>query len=252
MIKLEDLSCGYGKKIILNHVDACFQKDSINVIFGKNGCGKSTLLKTIAGLNKSYTGKIYVGEKNVESINKNQLAKTIAYMPQIRHIPSMSVEEFIMCARYPYIGMFNNPEKTDYIAVEEAMELVGIKDFRNRNLKLLSGGERQKVYFAFMLAWEAKYLLLDEPTTFLDVGKQFEILELIKILKNKGKTVVMVIHDICHGLKIADKIYCVNDGYINAFNNADELIESNLIQDIYNVKLHTVTIDGKKEYIIVK
>ena len=148
--------------------------------------------------------------------------------------------------------MMNNPEERDYVALDEAMELVGIKDFKNRNLKKLSGGERQKVYFAFMLVQEAKYLLLDEPTTYLDVEKQFEILDLIKVLKDRGKTVVMVIHDICHGLKIADKIFLVNDKNMVSFNDANTLVESKILEQIYNVKLQTVMVDGKKEYIIVK
>ena len=252
MIKLENLSCGYGKKIILNHIDACFEENTINVIIGRNGCGKSTLLKTIAGLSKDYTGSIIFDGKNVEEYGRNQMAKLVAFMPQIRHIPSMNVEEFLMCARYPYIGMMNNPEERDYVALDEAMELVGIKDFKNRNLKKLSGGERQKVYFAFMLVQEAKYLLLDEPTTYLDVEKQFEILDLIKVLKDRGKTVVMVIHDICHGLKIADKIFLVNDKNMVSFNDANTLVESKILERIYNVKLQTVMVDGKKEYIIVK
>ena len=252
MIEVKNLSCGYGKKEVIHNVDVCFGKGEVTAVVGPNGCGKTTVMKAMAGLIKVKNDRIYIDNKDINQYKDMDRAKKIAFMPQIRHVPAMSVYDFLMCARYPYLGMSKQPEKSDIEAVENAISITGIGEYRMRSLKKLSGGERQKVYFAFMLAQQAEVLILDEPTTYLDIERQFEILDMIRLMKKNNKTVVMVLHDICHSLKFADKIVVMDEGRVKMQGTPDEIIESGVLEKIYNIKLKELEIDGNKEYITVK
>ncbi len=255
VIELINVSCGYGKNNkIIHNVNVCFKKNKVNVILGPNGCGKTTLLKAIAGLIKINEGDIFVNDKRSSEYNSNTLAKLISFMPQMRHVPAMLVRDYIMCARYPYLGISKQPQDSDFLAVDEAMEIVGVTAFKDRPLKKLSGGERQKVYFAFMLAQQTDILLLDEPTTYLDAAKQFELLDLIKDMKEnqKKKTVVMVMHDICHGLKAADNIIVMNEGQIIFSGTPTQVLDEGILEKIYNIKIHRLVIEDNEEYVISK
>ena len=251
MIKIENLSCGYGKQNVIHNIDACIEEHKITVILGPNGCGKTTLLKAIAGLIDIKQGQISIKDKLINSYKRNDMAKLVSFMPQIRHVPVMKVEDLLMCARYPYLGMNKIPQKADYEAVSQAMNITGILEYKDRGLKTLSGGERQKVYFAFMLAQQTDIMVLDEPTTYLDIEKQFEILDMIKLMSHK-KTVVMVLHDICHGLKYADNVIIMNEGRVLDCGTPQEILSNGILEKIYNIKIHKLTIDGCEQYVILK
>ncbi len=252
MIKIENLTCGYGKKEIIKDINVRFEKNKLTVILGPNGCGKTTLLKAVAGLIRSSNGTICINGTYLTEYKSKDMAKVIAFMPQMRHVPAMTVSDFIMCARYPYLGINKQAQDKDYIAVNEAMNMVGICGLKKRALKTLSGGERQKVYFAFMLAQQTEVLLLDEPTTYLDIENQFEILDLVLALKEKNKTVAMILHDICHGLKVADNVIIMNNGVVEFFGTPKEAVDSGVLEKIYKIKIHKINIEGNVEYIIMK
>ena len=252
MIEIKNMSCGYGKKEIIQDMNLNINKNEITVILGPNGCGKSTFLKAMAGIVGLKKGEVIVKNQNANEISNKEMAKILSYLPQIRHIPNMSVYDFIMCARYPYLGLNKQPQLDDINAVESAILKVGIEEFNIRHMKTLSGGERQKVYIAFMLAQETDILLLDEPTTYLDISKQFEILDIIANLKAYDKTVVMVLHDIIHGLIIADKIVVMDKGQICFSGNVQATMDSGVLEQIYNIKISKHTIDENEEYIILK
>ncbi len=252
MIEIKNLSCGYNGKEIVHNVDLCFEKSDVNIILGPNGCGKSTLMKAMVGVLNVKDSMICIDGKDINKYKDVERAKKIAFMPQIRNVPSMSVFDFMMCARYPYLGLSKVPEKVDVEAVENAIKVCGISEYSTSSIKKLSGGERQKVYFAFMLAQQTDILMLDEPTTYLDVKREFEILDMIKNMKKDEKTIVIILHDICHALKYADKIVVMDKGKIEAFGTPEQILESGVLEKIYNIKLHKIEFEGDTEYIIKK
>lgn len=252
MIKLENVCCGYGKKEIVHSADAVFEKNKITVIVGPNGCGKTTLLKTMAGVLKAKNGSILVDNISLEQYKRRDLAKKLSLLPQIRHIPNMTVETLIMCARYPYLGINKVLGERDRKAVNNAMEMADVVKYSDRTVRKLSGGERQKVYIAMMLAQETDIILLDEPTTYLDIEQQFEILNLIRDMKNQGKTIIMVLHDLSHCLKYADNVIVMDKGNIVAKGSKNEIIQSKILEKVYDIRLHTATVEGEEEYIMRK
>jgi len=247
MIEIRKLSV--SKKTIAE-IDIIFDKRKTTAVIGPNGCGKTTLLRAISGLVK-YSGEIIIDGRAHKDYNRVELARKIAYMPQSRHTPDMIVEEYLMCARYPHMSYNKIPSKADLAAVEAAIEQTGIEHLRKRNVKTLSGGERQKVYLAFALAQETDILLLDEPTTFLDIDRQYEMMELIK-RANGSKTVIAVLHHVSLALEYADNVIVMNEGRI-AFSGAKEdAVSSGVLEQIYGIEINTVEIDGKAEYHITK
>lgn len=250
MIEINNLSYGYGNKTILDKINANINENEVTVILGPNGCGKTTFLKVVAGILHMKTGVVRIKGKSICDYKGKDMAKIVAFMPQMRHVPVMTVEDFIMCARYPYLGISKKPIEKDLIAVNDAMKIVGITNLKDKLIKKLSGGERQKVYFAFMLAQETEILLLDEPTTYLDTNNQYEMLDLIESMKNTGKTIVMVLHDVVQGLKYADNIIVMNDGKLEFSGTPKAAL--GVLEKLYNVKIKKINIDNKEEYIILR
>ncbi len=250
MLEIKDLSVSYGKNSIVKNISAAFAENKITAVVGPNGCGKTTLLRAAAGLLK-YLGSITVEGKPLGDYSRVEAAKKIAYMPQIRHTPDMSVEEYLMCARYPHMGINKSPSAEDKYAVALAMEQTDISEWARRSIKKLSGGERQKVYFAFALAQGTDILLLDEPTTYLDMDRQYELLELMQKSKS-GKTIIAVLHDLSHALEYADDIAVMRDGGIAAFGSIDSIVGSGVLEEICNVRISSNPCDGQDTYHITK
>lgn len=250
MIQLKNVSFNYGKKVIIKEADVNIKKNKITIVVGPNGCGKTTLLKIISGLLPKKTGDIFIDGKDINDYKRNEIAKKISFMPQMRHTPDMTVNDFLMCARYPYMGINKSPSEADITAVNNAITSTNLSTYAHKNLKKLSGGERQKVYFAMTLAQNTDIILMDEPTTYLDMDKQYEILDLIKRMKNK--TIVMVMHDLTYALKYADYIVVMDNGQIIYSGSVEEVLNSDILSKVYNVKVKEIFVDGHKEYIVVK
>lgn len=196
MIRLKNIISGYSGTEIIKNIDISFEKGSITSIIGKNGCGKTTLLKTASWLLKPFSGNIMLDGESIYNIPDKKLAKKISFLPQIRIAPNISVYNLVMHGRFPYLGFPRIPHDEDRAIVENALEKLGLKKYRNKNVKELSGGERQKVYLAMVLAQDTDYIFLDEPTTYLDINHQLEILDIIKELRSMGRAVIMAIHDL--------------------------------------------------------
>ncbi len=249
MIEAKNLIVKKYKKTIVE-IDAKIDKRQITAIIGPNGCGKTTFLRAISGIVK-YTGEIIIDGKPVREYSSSDLAKRVAYMPQSRYTPQMTVEEYLMCARYPYMRLSSSPSEKDISAVESAMEQTGITELRERQIRTLSGGERQKVYFAFALSQETDVMLLDEPTTYLDIDRQYEMMELMKKAKDK-KTVVAVLHQLSLALEYADKIIVMDKGRIVSSGTKEEIITSGVLGSIYGVEITPIDLNDKTEYHITK
>lgn len=236
-LQANNIAVGYDKRTIIEDMSIQIPSNKISVIIGGNGCGKSTLLKTFTRLIKPTSGNVILDGKKISSIPTKQLAQTVGLMAQSSIAPEgIKVSELVARGRFPYQPFFGGFRNEDYVAIAEALELMGITDLADSNVEELSGGQRQRVWIAMALAQQTDILLLDEPTTFLDITYQIEILDLLTDLnKKRGTTVVMVLHDINLSARYADYIFALSDGTLIAEGKPEEVITESMIQRIFNL-----------------
>lgn len=237
VFRVEQLVAGYDDKTILQGIDLEVPKNKISVIIGANGCGKSTLLKTMAKLIKPTEGNVTLDGKAINKYPPKQLARLLGILPQSPVVPDgITVADLVGRGRFPHQSLFSGWSKKDYEAVEEAMEFMNIQEFANRDIDELSGGQRQRVWIAMALAQQTDILLLDEPTTFLDITYQLEILDLLTNLNRKyGTTIVMVLHDINLSARYADCIFAVKKGQLIAEGTPTEVLTSDLVKSVFDL-----------------
>lgn len=228
---------GYDRKIILNGIDITIPMNKVSVIIGANASGKSTLLKTLARLIKPVSGEVVLNKKAIGTIPPKQLAQVLGLLPQSPVVPEgITVADLVSRGRFPYQTFLKGMGKKDYDAVEEALDIMGITELANRSVDELSGGQRQRVWIAMALAQQTDILLLDEPTTFLDIAYQVEILDLLTDLNRKrGTTIVMVLHDINLSARYADYIFAVHKGNLVAQGTPSEVITEGLMKQVFGL-----------------
>lgn len=238
LLKAGNIVAGYDNKIIINGIDITIPSNKISVIIGANACGKSTLLKTLARLIKPVSGEITLDGKQINTIPPKQLAQALGLLPQSPVVPEgIIVSDLVARGRFPYQTFLKGMGKKDYEAVEEALDIMGITELANRSVDELSGGQRQRVWIAMALAQQTDILLLDEPTTFLDITYQVEILDLLTDLNRKrGTTIVMVLHDINLSARYADYIFAVNKGNLVSQGAPSEVITEGLIGQVFGLE----------------
>lgn len=231
------LVTGYDKKIIIDGINITIPSNKISVIIGANACGKSTLLKTLARLIKPKSGEVIIDGKKITSMPSKELAKVLGLLPQSPVVPEgITVSDLVSRGRFPYQTLLKGMDQTDFDAVEEALEIMGITEFANRSVDELSGGQRQRVWIAMALAQQTDILLLDEPTTYLDITYQVEILDLLTDLNRKrGTTIVMVLHDINLSARYADYIFALRKGRLVDQGTPSEVITSELIDKVFGL-----------------
>ncbi|BBF43520.1 iron compound ABC uptake transporter ATP-binding protein PiaD [Lachnospiraceae bacterium KM106-2] len=237
-LSAKKIVAGYEKRIIIDGIDVVIPKNQISVIIGANGCGKSTLLKTFARLIKPISGSIELDGKKVTSIPSKQLARTLGLLPQSPLVPEgITVSDLVSRGRFPYQTLLKRMDQEDMDAVREAMEIMGITELADRNVDELSGGQRQRVWIATALAQQTDILLLDEPTTYLDITYQVEILDLLTDLNRKrGTTIVMVLHDINLSARYADYLFALKGGKLLSQGTPEEVITSELIKEVFSLE----------------
>ncbi|MCR5716221.1 MAG: ABC transporter ATP-binding protein [Lachnospiraceae bacterium] len=233
----DHLSAGYGEKTILNDVTLHIPHQKISVILGSNGSGKSTLLKTFCRLLSPTEGNIMLDGKSLPTMKSKDIARTIGLLPQSSVAPEgIKVAELVSRGRFPYRKFMSPLTSEDYAAIEEAMAAMEITDLADRSIEELSGGQRQRVFIALALAQQTDILFLDEPTTYLDIAYQIEILDLLKELNHcKHTTIVMVLHDINLSSKYADYIFAMKNGHLIKEGTPEEIITADTIHDIYGI-----------------
>ncbi len=237
VLSASNIVAGYDKKIILNGVDMVIPRNRISVIIGANACGKSTLLKTLARLIQPVSGEVSIDGKRLGAIPPKQLARILGLLPQSPVVPEgITVADLVSRGRFPYQNFLKGMGKQDYKAVEEALELMGITALANCSVDELSGGQRQRVWIAMALAQDTDILLLDEPTTFLDITYQIEILDLLTDLnRKKGTTIVMVLHDINLAVRYADYLFAVQDGALVAQGPPSGILNEALMKQVFGL-----------------
>ncbi len=237
LLKANNVVAGYDKKTIIDGINITIPDNKISVIIGANACGKSTLLKTLSRLLQPISGEILLDEKNLTGIPPKQLARVLGLLPQSPVAPEgITVADLVGRGRFPYQSFFKGLCKKDYEAVEEALEIMGITSLANRSVDQLSGGQRQRVWIAMALAQQTDILLLDEPTTFLDISYQVEILDLLTDLnRSRGTTIVMVLHDINLSARYADYLFALHKGKLIAEGAPSHIVTEELIKQVFDL-----------------
>lgn len=248
MISISDLSFGYDEETILENISVDIKAGQITSILGANGCGKSTLLSIISKNIQNYSGIVSLEGKDIKSIGLKSFAQKVAVVHQKQNAPDdITVEQLVSYGRLPYrsilkVGLDEEGKKH----VNKALKLTELENLRYRKIGTLSGGQRQRVYIAMALAQDAKVLLLDEPTTFLDVRYQVEIMRLIKKLnKQNGITILMVIHDINQAITYSDNIIGIAGKKILFEGSPDAVISKESIYNLYNIDLPVFNQEGQ-------
>jgi len=235
MIKLNHVCGGYETEELLHDISLSIPKQSIAAVIGPNGCGKSTLLRTICGLLAPSKGEILLNTVPQDQYTQNQLARTVSFLPQNRTASSIRVETLVLHGRFPYMGYPRHYRDEDRNAARDAMEWAGIFHLRARNVSTLSGGEQQKVYISMLLAQGTPIVLMDEPTTYLDISHKFDVIRLVQEMKRAGKTVVMVLHDLDLALKYADQVILMDQGCIRICGAPETVFASGEIEKAFHI-----------------
>lgn len=238
-LKVENLDVNYGDKRVVKDVSFDIDSGKIVTIIGPNGSGKSTLIKAVGRCLKPAGGNIYLDGSNIRNMNTKVIAQKLAILPQIKNIASdISVEELVSYGRYPHLKFRRRLNKKDMDIVDWALEKTDLVPLRKRFVTTLSGGEEQRAWLAMSLAQRPEVLLLDEPTTFLDISYQVEILELVKELnKTMGLTVVMVLHDLNQAARYSDTILVVKDGRLWNQGTPDKVMNKRLLREVFRIEV---------------
>jgi ABC-type cobalamin/Fe3+-siderophores transport systems, ATPase components len=249
MLRLENVSAGYGKVPVIREINAEFEKGRITTIVGPNGSGKSTLLKAAVHLCEVQEGTVYLKGKKREEIGSREFAQQVSYLPQSHTAGAITVGRMVLHGRFPYLSYPRHYGKEDYEFCRKAMEKIGILPLRDKKVDELSGGQRQKVYLAMALSGETDVFLFDEPTTYLDIRYQLELLQLMEQLKEQGKAVVTVLHDLDIAMRVSDSMIVMQDGKIVQTGSPEEIQSSGMIERVFQITAQSfVDQEGKKHF----
>jgi iron complex transport system ATP-binding protein len=231
------LNIGYGERLIVKNLSVEIPDNKITTIIGANGCGKSTLLKAITRIIPQQSGSIVLDGQDISKINTKHLAKKMAILPQTpESAAGLTVGELVSYGRFPYQTGFGRLTKKDYEVIEWALEVTGTAFFKFHPVDALSGGQRQRVWIAMALAQETDIIFLDEPTTYLDMAHQLEVLELLqKLNKEQGRTIVMVLHDLNQAARFADYIIALKAGKVVKAGTCEEVITHDVLKQVFQI-----------------
>lgn len=242
IIKTKDLTLGYDNTVIIDNVSIKIPKNKITILIGANGCGKSTMLRSFARLLKPMNGHVFLSKKDINKVLNKEFAKKLAILPQSPRVSGgLLIRELVEMGRFPYQNWKNKLTDKDKEAVNRALESTGMHNFENRRLDSLSGGQLQRVWIAMVLAQGTDTILLDEPTTYLDVSYQIEILDLLyKLNKEEGKTIVMVLHDLNLSCRYADHLIALKDRNIYKQGAPKEIITKDIVKDVFGMECEII------------
>ncbi|MGE7624236.1 ABC transporter ATP-binding protein [Viridibacillus sp. NPDC096237] len=242
MVRLytDDLSIGYGDRLIVKELSISIPDKKITTIIGANGCGKSTLLKTMTRIISQQSGAVLLDGENIAKQNTKDLASKMAILPQTpESVSGLTVGELVSYGRFPYQKGLGRLTKEDYDVIEWALDVTGTTEFKYRSVDALSGGQRQRVWIAMALAQETEIIFLDEPTTYLDLAHQLEVLSLLqKLNKEQERTIIMVLHDLNQAARFADYIIALKDGEIVKAGNCEDVITADVLEKVFAIDAH--------------
>ena len=236
-ITLKGVTAGYGQdRPVVENINLTIATGEVTILIGPNGCGKSTLLKTIGRLLKPRTGSIHVDDLDVLRNDPKRVARTIAYLPQSPVVPTaITVEQLVGYGRAPHQSLLGLRSARDIELVDQAIATTGLDDLRRKAVADLSGGQRQRVFIAMALAQDTPYVMLDEPTTFLDIRHQVETLDLVRQLHDAGRTSIVVLHDIAQAARYVDRLVVMHAGRIVAEGPPARVVTPDLLRHVYGL-----------------
>ncbi|WAH53706.1 iron-enterobactin ABC transporter ATP-binding protein [Pseudescherichia vulneris] len=232
------LTLGYGKKVVAENLSVAIPDGHFTAIIGPNGCGKSTLLRTLSRLMTPSQGHVYLDGEQIQRFNSKEVARRIGLLAQNATTPGdITVQELVSRGRYPHQPLFTRWRQEDDRAVQRAMQATGVADLALQSVDTLSGGQRQRAWIAMVLAQETAIMLLDEPTTWLDISYQIDVLELLSELnREQGYTLAAVLHDLNQACRYATHLIALRDGKIVAQGAPKEIVTAELIEAVYGLR----------------
>ncbi|KTD84071.1 ABC transporter ATP-binding protein [Paenibacillus etheri] len=238
VIQANNLTLSYGKKPVFSNLDVLIPKGKITVFIGSNGCGKSTLLRSLVRLLKPQEGSIILDGSDIAKLPAKEVARRLAILPQGPIAPEgLTVQQLVKQGRYPYQSFLQQWSREDEIMVKKALEVTHMNELSGRSIDSLSGGQRQRAWIAMTLAQNTSTILLDEPTTYLDMTHQVDILDLLFDLnEQENRTIVMVLHDINLACRYAHHIVAVKEGRIYAQGEPENIVNEQLIHDVFGME----------------
>lgn len=252
MLEIKNLFAGYDGYEILKSISITLEKNTLTSIIGTNGCGKSTLLNCISGQLKPFSGEIILNGSPISKYSPREYAQKLSYLRQTNDIPAISVNTLTLHGRFPYLGFPRKASEGDRRIARLAMESTGTWELRERLLPALSGGERQRAFLSMALAQDTQVILLDEPSAGLDIGHQLELMQLLSKLRDNGKTIAAVLHDIDSAIRFSNKICLIDNGGCAFFGTPKELLATSLLEDVFGVTLTAASIDNETRIIFGK
>lgn len=253
MIQVKNLSAGYFGKTIVKNVTIDFIPGEVLVLLGPNGSGKSTLLKAVLGLLPGMGGEILYDGVDMKQLKRKQIAQKAAFLSQSRNMPSIQALRMVLHGRFPYLSYPRRYSERDKEIAHNAMEITGSSQYEMVNVSELSGGQRQGVYLAMALAQDTETVFMDEPTTYLDINRQLQIMQTAKNLAKEGKAVVLVLHDLSLALGGADRVAVFCNGEMRCCDVPWTIYQSGILDEVFDVKVHSVeTLHGIQYYCTAK
>ncbi|MGW3472716.1 ABC transporter ATP-binding protein [Saccharopolyspora sp. NPDC000995] len=236
-LKARGITVRFGDRMVLAGVDLTVSDGEWVALVGRNGCGKTTLLRVLGGLHAPDAGEVLVRGRPLRSSSRRQIAREVAVLPQsMPSVPGLTVRQLVRQGRYAMHGPLGMLAGGDDGQVRDAMSVTGVEHYADELIDRLSGGERQRVRLALALAQDTSILLLDEPTTYLDIGHQLEVLELVRRLQHeRGLCVVTVLHDLEQAARYADRLVALRDGVVHAEGPTGEVVDETLLASVFGV-----------------
>ena len=237
-LTIQDLSLGYGARTAVSNVSFEVDAGEMVSIVGPNGSGKSTLLRGLSRLQKPSSGRVLLGETDIRSLGARQVARHLAILPQSPDGGAdLTVRELVYRGRFPHQGILQRITPADTAAVEWALDAADLNDLAGRTLGSLSGGERQRAWIALALAQQPRVLLLDEPTSFLDIAHQVEVMELLRRLNREGMTVIAVLHDLPLAARYTGRVIAMRDGEVAFDGPPAQVLEPAALQRVFGIAM---------------
>ena len=247
MIEFKNMSSGYGYGDVIKAVNLQISKGKLISVIGPNGSGKSTLIKTANGMITPSDGTVCIDGTDIASMSRLEIARKAAYLAQGRSVPDMTVGQMVLHGRFPHIGYPRRYSADDRRIATESLQQVGILHLADTPLRELSGGIRQNAYIAMALAQNTDYILLDEPTTYLDISNQLSVIKILRTLSRGGKGILAVMHDLPLAFTFSDAVAVVAEGRVKAFNTPQKLYASDTVKDVFGAELGFCS-EGKYYY----
>jgi iron complex transport system ATP-binding protein len=242
LLRAERLTLAYGDRAVVHELDLVIPRGRITAVVGANGCGKSTLLRALARLMAPRAGAVLLDGRAIGRLPTRAVAQRLGLLPQSPVAPdAITVEDLVARGRHPHQRLFRQWSRADEAAVEGALAATGTAELRDRPLDELSGGQRQRAWIAMTLAQETEIVLLDEPTTFLDLAHQVEVLDLLaELVAAHGRTVVMVLHDLNQASRYADHLVAMRDGRVHTTGAPADVVDAALVREVFGLRARVI------------